>query len=82
MEQTIYDQLKAANVPTDSHQSDLYAKVTPESRAIVKAYKFRENVTTFTNNIDGQRWYDIPFAFQPYWDRVARLVKLKGPDQH
>ena len=68
MADSIYKQLQAANVPLSSHESDLYAMVTPESAAIVKAYKFKGNVTTFQNNVDGKRWYDIPFAFEPYWE--------------
>lgn len=54
------------------HESDLYLKCTSEARELVDAYKFRANVTTFTNQIDRQPWYDIPFAYQPFWDKAAR----------
>jgi hypothetical protein len=74
----IYEELKAAGVPLDHHESDLYAKVTPESRAIVKAYRFRSQVSVFTSNTDGEPWYDVPFAYQPFWDRVAERVDKAG----
>ena len=67
----IYDELKAKGIPLDNHESDLYALKTPESEAIIKAWDFPHNVTTFKSQIDGNIWYDIPFAFKPWWD--ARL---------
>ena len=63
----IYDDLLAAGVKLAHHESDLYAKVTPESEVIVENYEFRDNVTTFTSQVDGELWYDIPFAYDPYW---------------
>lgn len=71
----IYQELLEAKVPLDSHESDLYAKVTPESAAIIKKYKFHTNVSTFVSNVDGLFWYDIPFAYTPWWE--ARIPKLK-----
>ena len=67
---TIYEQLKAAGVPMDSHQSDLYAKKTTESQAIIAACEFRGIVKTFISQIDKTVWYDIPFAYDPFWERV------------
>lgn len=61
----------AASLPADhigSHESDLYLKVTPEATALVEHYQFRSNVEKFRSNIDGTFWYDIPFAFTPYWN--------------
>lgn len=68
----IYEDLIAAGVPTDHHESDLYALVTPESRALVAAYEYRCHVQTFVSQVDGRLWYDIPFAYQPFWDRVRQ----------
>lgn len=68
---TIYNDLLAAGVELDSHESDLYAVVTPTSTAIVDRYIAAGNrVTGFTALADGRRWYDIPFAFDPFWDQV------------
>jgi hypothetical protein len=66
---TIYEQLKSAGVPLDNHYSDLYAQVTPESTAILREYEYWGQVTTFVHQVAGQGWYDIPFAFDPYWAR-------------
>lgn len=75
--ETIYKQLQAAGVELDSHASDLYAKVSDVSKPIVEAYKFRQQVTVFKSNKDGAAWYDIPFAFDPYWDRCERSAKKR-----
>ena len=66
---TIYEDLKAAGVKLNSHESDLYAKVTPESKAIVDKYEYKNNVRQFNSQIDGQQWYDIPFAYDPFWEK-------------
>jgi hypothetical protein len=68
---TVYHQLKAADIPTSNHCSDLYCKVTSESRSIIDQYEYKSNVTTFKSNIDGTLWYDIPFAFDPYWEEAG-----------
>lgn len=67
--QAVYDQVVAAGVKTSNHCSDLYAEVTEESTAIIKNYAFKNQVTTFINALDGKLWYDIPFAFSPYWEK-------------
>ena len=71
---TLYGDMLAAGVSLDNHESDLYAKITPESQAIVGAYKFKSNVRTFRSQIDGTLWYDIPFAFLPWWERRMSAV--------
>ena len=71
--QTIYQILEAMGVPLNSHESDLYAKRCPESTELLKTYQFRGNVTTFRSNIDGTLWYDIPFAFDPFWEKRESL---------
>ncbi len=65
---TIYAQLVAAGVPVDNHYSDLYALVTDESAKIVRGYSCASSVRRFRSNIDGKQWFDIPFAFDPYWE--------------
>jgi hypothetical protein len=65
---TIYQRLKAAGVPLDNHYSDLYAQVTPVSTAIIKA-SGSKTASQFRSQIDGQLWWDIPFAYDPYWEQ-------------
>lgn len=69
---SIYEQMKAAGIETDNHESDLYVPATPESKEIIKSYHHREIVTSFISQIDGKLWYDIPFAFDPWWQARAK----------
>ena len=66
---SIYDELKAANLPLDNHESDLYALMTVESMKIIDNYNYKSNVKTFKSQIDGKIWYDIPFAYKPFWNK-------------
>ena len=69
---TIYEELLAAGVPIANHYSDLYAKVTPESRVIIDKFKGQKVISTFKNQRDnGELWFDIAFAYDPYWEKVA-----------
>jgi hypothetical protein len=62
----VHKELKEAGVELDHHETDLYAKVTQKSFEIVMLrYPFRRNVTQFQSELDGERWFDIPFAYDP-----------------
>jgi hypothetical protein len=77
---SIYTDLHAAGIELDSHESDLYAKSTPESRQIIAnhvAAGTLKCVTVFTNQRDGSVWFDIPFHFDPWW---ASRVQHDGRD--
>lgn len=69
---SIYADMKALNVPMDHHESDLYVKVTPETTALVQTYKFRTNIAIFQSQIDKTLWYDIPFAYEPFWEHIMK----------
>jgi hypothetical protein len=76
---SLYERLKAAGVPLDNHESDLYVLETPESRKIVQAWQKEQrprvvSVATFVSNLDGKVWLDIPFMYEPFWD--ARRAQL------
>lgn len=49
----------------DHHASDLYIRVTPESRKLIDRFQYSHMVTTFIDNIDHVRWYDLPFCCDP-----------------
>ena len=68
----IYKAMKDAKVEIDNHCSDLYVPVNEKTRAIVNEYQYKCNVTMFTNQIDGKPWYDVPFAYEPYY---APMIK-------
>lgn len=69
---SLYTALRDAGVPLDSHESDLYALRTPEALAIVARYKW--SCSTFTSQIDGKLWLDLPFAYEPWWDGKTTRV--------
>lgn len=73
---TLYEALHAAGVPLDSHESDLYVKDTPEARAILVAHGKCPGAwgcEAFTSNIEPRDcWFDVPFAFDPYWQQRQR----------
>lgn len=47
----------------DHHRSDLYLKVNETSQKLIDEYPFKMNVSIFTDQISGAKWYDIPFAW-------------------
>jgi len=63
---TIYQKMKAAGVPIRSHYSDLYVPVNPTTRAILR--ESGRYCETFTNQVEGGLWFDVPMAFDPYWE--------------
>lgn len=71
---TIYSDMIAAGIEVHSHESDLYVPNTPESREILAKHHKKVdgwNVQSFTNQIDGAQWLDIPFAYEPFWQSRA-----------
>lgn len=65
----IYQALKDANQEIDSHESDLYVKSTPISEELTKN---ELNKSRFRSQKDGQIWIELPFSFQPFWDRKIK----------
>lgn len=56
----------ADNMPPDqlSHwYSDLYAKVTDFSSAVIANYRYKNQVTIFKDQVTGAPWYEIPFCY-------------------
>lgn len=72
---SLYDELVEINAELDHHESDLYVKVTPEVRKIVKEYKKAHPVSVYSFVWENALWFDIPFYYQPYWDAVEKLNK-------
>lgn len=69
-QQTVYQMLVAAGIPVENHYSDLYVQATPEALDIVR--KAGKRCESFVHQIHGNRWLDIPFSFDPYWEMVER----------
>ena len=74
---SLYQQLLAAGVELDNHESDLYVKVTPESTRILEEAGIAvdgHNASVFTSQTDGQQWYDLPFKYEPFWRAKMRAA--------
>jgi len=68
----IYEEIIKAGLLINHHESDLYVKKTPESEKIINNYLFKNSVTTFISQIDGEIWYDMPFVYTPFWKEKIR----------
>lgn len=66
---SVYRELVAAGCEVDHHESDLYARATPRANAIIAAHAV--NAVRFASAIDGSPWWDLPFAYDPFWERAA-----------
>lgn len=75
MNKSIYDKVIAAGIEHDNHCSDLYIPVNEETRKLVNEYEHKCNVTTFMCNVTKVPWFDIPFAYEPYWKRADKIVE-------
>lgn len=67
---SLYTDMIEAGQETDSNESDLYVKDTPEAREILGRHGKQIdgwNVQPFTSAIDGARWLDLPFQYAPWW---------------
>jgi hypothetical protein len=54
----------------DNYNMDLYVKVSPKSKEILKKYGIHNHplLSTFIDQITHTRWYDLPFAYVPIND--------------
>ena len=72
----LYDELRAAGVRIDHHESDLYCPATETSREIIARYPKHAMTTSLFIDQSGQKgervWFDIPFAYAPWW-RARKL---------
>ena len=64
----LYDELVAAGCRIDNHESDLYVEATPEAERILRASDRWSTVKSFISQVDGKRWFDVPFAYVPFWE--------------
>jgi len=67
---TLYQSACKAGLAIDSHESDLYLKDCLEARRLVQ--NSRSAHSFFTNQIDGKRWIDVPFCYDPWWAARAQ----------
>jgi len=76
MPENLYSALVEAKIQIDHHESDLRFPTTEQSSAILAKFPLEQhNATQFRNQIDGKIWYDVPFAYIPFWKAKQRLGK-------
>lgn len=68
----IYAEVTRMGIKTDNHESDLYIEKTAETEKLIADYEFKSTVMTFRHAETGAIWYDIPFAYSPYWDAKVK----------
>lgn len=70
---SLYTDLRDAGVDISNHESDLYFPNTPQTRAILAKHPLQHsNSTTFKSAINGSSMVDVPFAFEPFWERKMK----------
>ena len=75
---SLYSALREAGIKVDNHASDLYVPRTTESTAILDKYPLQKsNASVFRSAIDGVMNYDIPFAFEPFWEKASLTAAQK-----
>jgi len=71
MSATLYQLIKAAGIACAAHESDLYIPDNEATRAILSGFPLQQkNASRFTNEAEphkGERWIDVPFAYDPFW---------------
>jgi hypothetical protein len=66
---TLYQDLVALGVYISNHESDLYFESTSASREALKRYPLHAaNARLFTNQVTKKPCYDVPFAYDPWWE--------------
>lgn len=66
---SLWDEIHARGIPYDHHESDLYIPVTAETTALVRQYDRNHTAEKFISQTDGKPWFDIPFAYLPWWEK-------------
>lgn len=67
---SLYKDVVRAGIPIDHHESDLYVLDTPQARSLIAKHGLRGK--SFKSQIDGLRWLDVPFMYEPFWEKKQR----------
>jgi hypothetical protein len=73
---TLYRDIIDSGIEMDSRESDLYFKASDQTRKILAKYPICEKIAVpFTNEITKELWIDVPFAYDPFWERKQRIAE-------
>lgn len=85
---TLYEMLKEAGIEIENHESDMFFRETPDSTRILCAFRaeFGESMQgvvsldyrSFRDVKTGERWYEVPFMYDPYWAEKRRRFMKYG----
>jgi len=78
----LWEKVLACGIEYNCHASDLYLPVNDQTIKLISEYQFKQNVTRFRSNLDKTFWYDIPFAYYPFWERVEKIVAAPPNNHH
>lgn len=56
----------------DHHESDLYLKHSKDTLTLLSEYEYKNQVKPFVSPLDNCVWYDVPFAYVPYWSEKCK----------
>ena len=71
MTETLYQAIVRLGIDHDHHESDLYLPKTSQVDELLLKYP-DANPSRFTCCITRELWYDIPFAYDPAWERKKK----------
>lgn len=67
---SLFAEVRAAGIPFDSHESDLYLPNTPAVRAILARHPAQaRNAEPFVGRVTHRPAIDVPFAYEPFFSR-------------
>ncbi|WP_087720543.1 hypothetical protein [Salinicola salarius] len=72
METSIYDAMRHADLVVGHHESDLYVRDTRLARKLLEELRARGvtfTVIPFVSETGEGPCLEIPFAYDPYWER-------------
>lgn len=79
---TLMERLVEAGYPRSDmfhHYSDLYVYLTPLTKKVIdqwikdNGYKKNLFVSTFTDQVTGEKMYDVAFQYDPFWSGDRRI---------
>ena len=62
-------EIQKLNCEIGNYCSDLHIPVNNSTMNLISQFEFKSNVTTFTNQINGKLYCDIPFLYNEYYDK-------------
>ena len=67
---SLFQMVVKLGIPFSNHASDLYIPVTPETTKLLQSITIKgrkHHYSVFNNQVEGGLWYDVAFAYEPFW---------------